>query len=481
VAESIQSDERLAEQAASGSRRALAGIFKRYQEELYRYCAALLGNSEDAADALQNTMVKVLGALPGERRQLNLRPWLYRIAHNESVELLRRRQHFDSIDAEALVAPGGPEASAEIRERLGQLIADLRQLPERQRGALLMRELSGLSFEQIGTAFDTSAAVARQTVYEARIGLREMEKGREMGCHEIRHKLSDGDRRVFRRRDVRAHLRDCTACREFETTISERRADFAAIAPLPALAAAGLLKGVLGGAAGGSAGGSAAAAGAGAAISSSVAVKAIATVAVVGVVGVGAADRTGLVPVFSGSETDAPAKTETRQAGAVPATAAPAAGGKAENGGAGPSPSSKNGGAVASDGGREAGDQRASDARNAPGAAPDRGRSAAAPAGKGMGQGKAKAKGAGSVNAHGANPNAKGANQKGVKPNQGKGNAHHGQPKQDQPVKEPQAPVKAKSHAPPGQAKEPQGQAKAHEPPSQSEAGEPPARDKPES
>ncbi|MGB7686366.1 MAG: sigma-70 family RNA polymerase sigma factor, partial [Solirubrobacterales bacterium] len=254
MAQSTQTDERLAEQASGGDRRALGAIFKRYHQDLFRYCAALLGNSEDAADALQNTMIKVLGALPGEHRRVHLKPWLYRIAHNESVELLRKRRELDAIDPEALAGTHGPESSLETRERLRQLIADLRELPERQRGALVMRELSGLSFDQIGSAFETSAAVARQTVYEARIGLQEMERGRAMECDEVRRKLSDGDRRVIRRRDVRAHLRQCAICREFEESISSRRTDMAAISPLPALAAAGLLKGVLGGAAG-SAGG----------------------------------------------------------------------------------------------------------------------------------------------------------------------------------------------------------------------------------
>jgi RNA polymerase sigma factor (sigma-70 family) len=249
VPQATTPDDGLAARASKGDQRAVASIFKRYNQELFRYCAAIVGNPEDARDALQNTMVKLLAALPGERREIQLKPWLYRVAHNESVEILRRRRPLEEIEPEALAGDPGPEASAESRERLRHLISDLGELPERQRGALVMRELGGLGFEEIGAAFETSGAVARQTVYEARLGLREMERGRAMGCDEVRRKLSDGDRRVFRRRDVRAHLRHCAECREFERAIGERRDELAAIAPLPALAAAGLLKGVLGGAA----------------------------------------------------------------------------------------------------------------------------------------------------------------------------------------------------------------------------------------
>ncbi len=85
-----------------------------------------------------------------------------------------------------------------------------------------MRELAGLDFEEIGAALGTSAAVARQTLYEARLSLRQMEEGREMSCDAVTRALSDGDGRVTRRRDVRAHLRDCAGCRAFRDEIKSR-------------------------------------------------------------------------------------------------------------------------------------------------------------------------------------------------------------------------------------------------------------------
>ena len=293
------SDDRLTQRATKGDRRALAAIYRRYHQDLFRYCSAIVGNREDAQDALQSTMVKVLGALPGEKRQIKLKPWLYRIAHNESVELLRRRRPTEEIDVHLEAAGGGAAEAAELRERLRALVADLRELPSRQRGALVMRELSGLSFDQIAAAFDTSAAVARQTVYEARIGLQQMNEGREMACEEIRRAISDGDRRAIRRRDIRAHLRACPKCHAFEAGVVERGQDLKALAPLPAIASAGLLQGVLGGAHGSSAAGTIGALGGGAgkvAATSAVA-KSVAVVAVVAVAGVSATNRAGLTHV----------------------------------------------------------------------------------------------------------------------------------------------------------------------------------------
>jgi RNA polymerase sigma factor (sigma-70 family) len=320
---SLLSDERLVLRATKGDERAFAAIFGRYHQRLYRFSLAIVGNAEDAQDALQNTMVKVIGALPGERRRIELKPWLYRIAHNESIELLRRRRATEELDPEATVpvpAPG-PAETAEQRTRLRRLVADIRELPDRQRGALVMRELAGLGFEQIGAALETSPAVARQTVYEARLGLRQMEQGREMSCEMVTRALSDDDGRVIRRRDLRAHLRACPGCREFRNELRARRADLAGLAPLPAAAAAGILQGLLGGGGPGG-GGLAGALGGGAAklLGSSAAVKSAATVAVVAAIGAGAAERGGLLDAsLPGGGSSAPAQATSEQPGEAPA------------------------------------------------------------------------------------------------------------------------------------------------------------------
>lgn len=308
----LATDDRLARRGAKGDKRAFEAIFERYHQDLYRFCLAMLGNPQDAQDALQNTMVKVLRALPGERRRIQLKPWLYRIARNEAIETMRGRRDSVEIDAEHAASPSNLEIAetVEARERLRRLIADLAELPERQRSALVMRELAGLNFDQIGAAFATSAAVARQTIYEARRSLRQMEAGREMSCDQVMRELSDADGRVTRRRELRAHVRSCPNCRLFQDEIARRRGDLAAIAPLPLAASAGLLHGILtgkasaalgtGAGAGTGAGGGMAGtlgAGAGKAVATSALVKSAATVVVVAAVGVSAADRSGLIHV----------------------------------------------------------------------------------------------------------------------------------------------------------------------------------------
>src|SRR5262245_9202728 len=129
----MSADAQLVRRAVRRDERAFAAIFRRYHQEIYRFCLVLLANQEDARDALQNTMVKALQALPGEKRNIQLRPWLYQVAHNESVEIMRSRGKTTPIDAELVDQAAEITETAAERERLRQLLRDLSDLPERQR------------------------------------------------------------------------------------------------------------------------------------------------------------------------------------------------------------------------------------------------------------------------------------------------------------------------------------------------------------
>jgi RNA polymerase sigma factor (sigma-70 family) len=235
--------------AARGDRRAFEALFARYHRELYHYCRAIVGEADEAHDALQNTMAIALGHLPKVERRTSLRGWLYRVAHNEAVSILRRRPaSVDPVDLPERPGPGA-DADFEERERLRQLVIDLHALPDRQRGALVMRELSDLGYAQIAAAMETSEAGARQLVYEARESLRALELGRELDCESVRRVISERDGRMLRGRRLGAHLGECDSCRNFKATIGRRRADLAALFPplAPAAALGGGGGAVLGG------------------------------------------------------------------------------------------------------------------------------------------------------------------------------------------------------------------------------------------
>jgi RNA polymerase sigma factor (sigma-70 family) len=176
----LQSDERLAELAAAGHDAAFDAIVVRYRAPLLRYCGAIVGSSR-AEDAVQQTLLNAHGALgaasdDGEVR--HLRSWLYRIAHNVSLNLLRGVRDDVSLDADGAdalpllrSAPSSSE-SFEDSEQFRATVAALQALPERQRAALVLRELEGRSHEEIASALGVSAGSARQHLMRGRAAMR---------------------------------------------------------------------------------------------------------------------------------------------------------------------------------------------------------------------------------------------------------------------------------------------------------------------
>jgi RNA polymerase sigma factor (sigma-70 family) len=207
-------NDRLARLVARGDDAAFEVIYERHVQRLYRYCLAIVGVPEDASDCVQNAMLKAFDALRSSSRDIALGPWLFRVAHNEAISTLRRRRPTSEPDEAALRPAPGADVDAVARERTSRLFEDLRELPERQRGALVLRELNDLSLEEIAAWLGSSVGGARQTLFQARAALNELAEGRDMDHYEEREAIAGGDRRRLTGRKIRAHLRHCAACRE---------------------------------------------------------------------------------------------------------------------------------------------------------------------------------------------------------------------------------------------------------------------------
>jgi RNA polymerase sigma factor (sigma-70 family) len=219
-------DERLGALAAAGDDRAFALLYDRYERPLRGYCRRILGGDGDVDDVMQTTVARALAGLHLRRPGGSWRAWLFRIAHNEAIEVLRRRRPTAQLDAAEGVAIWPIELRMEQRERLDTLVSDLKDLPERQRSALVMRELSGLEHDEIGDALAMTPGAARQAIFEARSALHDFEAGRGMACDDVRVAVSAGDGRRLRERRLRAHLRACPGCRAFRDSGRRRRAAF---------------------------------------------------------------------------------------------------------------------------------------------------------------------------------------------------------------------------------------------------------------
>lgn len=242
----LRRESTLRSRAARGDAAAFTAVYERHHQALYRYCRSILRHEEDAQDALQSTMTRAFAALQDEQRDFELKPWLFRIAHNEAISILRKRRATAELDD--IPVPVDLDDQVSEREQLRLLAMDLADLPDRQRAALVLRELNGLSHAEIAVVLETSASSVKQTIYEARTALFSAREGREMPCQDVRRLLSDGDGRVLRGRGVRAHLRTCASCRAFRDDIGAREKRLAMLAPpLPAAGAVALLAEILGG------------------------------------------------------------------------------------------------------------------------------------------------------------------------------------------------------------------------------------------
>jgi RNA polymerase sigma factor (sigma-70 family) len=167
----LQDDQRLVALAREGHDPAFAAIVDRYGRQLERYCARLLGPGR-AEDAVQQAFVNAHAAMRATDDELALKPWLYRIAHNAALNILRASRDEDEVlDAER---PGAVQTAeiVELRERMRETLASIQARPAAQRDALLLRELEGRSHEEIAAALGISEGGARQHLHRARVSLR---------------------------------------------------------------------------------------------------------------------------------------------------------------------------------------------------------------------------------------------------------------------------------------------------------------------
>jgi RNA polymerase sigma factor (sigma-70 family) len=258
----LQSDERLVALTRRGNQAAYEALVARYQARLLAFCRHMLGSREDAEDVLQEVFAAAYNAMVADERPLNVRPWLYRIARNRSLNHLRRVQAIGVDSMDVHLSENGASTADKVhrREEFRLLVQDVQGLAETQRTALLLREIDALSYEQIAEAMETTVPSVKSLLVRARVSLAESAEARHLTCAEVRDELgevAEGLARVSA--PVRKHLRACERCAAFRKELRRTNRALAAVFPVgPLLLIKKLLLANLGTTA--SAGGSAAAA-----------------------------------------------------------------------------------------------------------------------------------------------------------------------------------------------------------------------------
>lgn len=281
-------DDRLVALIRRGSEAAFDVVYERYHRPLLSFCRHLLGNPDDAAEAVQHTFLSAYRDLVATQKPIQLRAWLFTIARNRSLSLLRARREHADVDA---VQPATEGLAAEVqrREDLRELLGDLAHLPDDQRAALALAEIGSLSHAEIAQVIDCPPRKVKALVFQARSSLSASREAREIPCREVREELASLRGGALGRGSLRRHVRECIGCRDFRDEVRRQRQAFVLI--LPVAPVAGLKEAVLSGAGiGTGAGGAATAAGSGATGAlgaSSLAVKALVTTAIIGGVAAG--------------------------------------------------------------------------------------------------------------------------------------------------------------------------------------------------
>ena len=281
----LAGDDRLVALIRAGNERAFETVYERYHRPLLSFSRHMLSNSDDAAEAVQQTFLSAYRDLTTSEKSIQLKPWLFTIARNRCLSILRTRREHADVDA---VEPATDGLAAEVqrREDLRELLGDLSRLPEDQRAALVLAELGSLAHSEIGDIVGCSREKVKALVFQARSSLAASRQARAASCSDIREQLATLRGGALRRSTLRRHLRDCAGCRAFDQEVHRQRSAFALL--LPVAPVAGLKEAVLSGAGIAGGGGAAAAAGGGAAAglsalgTNSLAVKALVAAAILG-------------------------------------------------------------------------------------------------------------------------------------------------------------------------------------------------------
>ncbi len=183
----MSSDLELVRKTRRGDRAAFQELVEKYQQRIYAVAYGLLGNREDALDAVQEAFIMTYKPLDKFKEKSGFYTWLYRIATNAAIDLGRKRGRREEVefreeiegDEEKGSYPVGPasENPAEdlMQKELGEMIEDaIEQLPPDQKTAIMLREIEGLSYREIAKIMRCSQGTVMSRLHYGRKKLQEL-------------------------------------------------------------------------------------------------------------------------------------------------------------------------------------------------------------------------------------------------------------------------------------------------------------------
>ncbi len=247
---------------------AFSEFYDQYSRVIYNLCYRLVGTPQDAEDLTQEAFLKAYQQIGSLREPEYLPTWLYRLAHNLCLDALRRGKKERSAveldverEEELTLSPDpraeiSPEHQAEIHETSAQVATAVEDLPYRYRTALLLREMEGLSYDEIAQVLDTSVPAVETLLVRARDKFRSLFLTRQLAhtthaCTPFSNYLVGWHMQALpakRRARVAEHLQHCHTCQSTVKRIEQESNRYRAFVPLvPPLALKATLLGQLAG------------------------------------------------------------------------------------------------------------------------------------------------------------------------------------------------------------------------------------------
>lgn len=165
------SDRFLVAAAQAGDLHAFEALIRRHHVAVYRVALRMLGSEVDAEDAAQEALVQAWRALSTFRGESAFSTWLYRIVTNRCLNARAARHPMEPLPDVLIDRDSDPAEALAQSERLDALVRGVLALPAEQRAALVLRELEGLSYEQIAEVVGVTVAAVKGRIHRARLGL----------------------------------------------------------------------------------------------------------------------------------------------------------------------------------------------------------------------------------------------------------------------------------------------------------------------
>jgi RNA polymerase sigma factor (sigma-70 family) len=170
-----RAERALAERAQRGDHAAYAQLVRVHQGRIFRHLQNLTGSRDEAQELTQDVFLKAWEALPSWQPEARFHTWLYRIASNVAYDLLRRRQvvAFEELpeDHDTADATAGPEVRMHSKQTIALLDAALARLAPDQREIVLLREVEGLSYDELAAALAIDVGTVKSRLARGRAAL----------------------------------------------------------------------------------------------------------------------------------------------------------------------------------------------------------------------------------------------------------------------------------------------------------------------